>query len=64
VHTVRLLKAAFIAWFNTSLDRRMMGHSEKFQSLDHFVDQDGSIAQWYNIIALLLGLYNSTVWYF
>ena len=50
VHTVRLLKAAFMAWFNASLDRRMLGHTEKFQSLDHFVDQDGAIAQWYYII--------------
>ena len=33
--------------FGSCLDRRMLGHSEKFQSLDHFVDQDGAIAQWY-----------------
>lgn len=46
VHTVRLLKAAFTAWFNASIDRRMLGRAEKFRNLDHFIDQDGSLSQW------------------
>jgi len=47
VHTIRLLRASFLAWQNATVDMRMVGKTTSFSGLEHFTQQDGSLAEWF-----------------
>jgi hypothetical protein len=49
VHTSRLLRSAFKAWIESTVESRMIGKSPMFSGLEYFEAADGTIADWFPV---------------
>jgi len=49
VHTVRLLRAAYLSWLDVTVENRMLGRRPMFSGLDYFQGPEGSLAEWFPV---------------